>query len=97
MRPNRVILASKWYLGPGLESTEITADTHNSPALSPPKSAGGKDPGALTGAARAAAERVRRAVGLGHVVVDVPDRGGQSVASRARTCEEEQEGGGKGG
>lgn len=47
-------------------------------------------PGALTGAAHAAAERVRRAGGLGHVMVDVADRGGQSVATWTRTCKEEQ-------
>lgn len=47
-------------------------------------------PGALTGAAHAAVERVRRAAGLGDIVVDVPDCRGQSVASRTRTFEEEE-------
>lgn len=65
---------------------------HNIPTFTPPKtpktSLEGK--GALTGAAHAAVERVRRAVGLGDIMVDVPNCRGQSVASRTRTCEEEK-------
>ena len=65
---------------------------HNNPTFSPGAvvppalaSRWGQLPGALTGAAGAAAERVRRAVGLGHIMVDVADRRGQSVATGTRT------------
>lgn len=50
----------------------------------------------LTGAAHAAVEGVRRAAGLGEVMVDVADCRGQSVASGAGACqwaEEEEEDG----